>query len=428
MRQTSVFFGFLLSFVMLSVVLPGSNMPAQPLDSSLVFPGLLENQMLLAGNPLATYIRMVDLEREYLESAIFSKIYPEIRLGFEEFLGEPAAGTRAMSLPAFRNNSKQRVDSIPEGYTPQSALEIIERRAADTRLVIWGEEHHLPQTRSLYEQLLQVLWNQGYHYLAAETFDSSVMDTTFHAPSYQSGYYLRDPVFATAVRKAIALGYVLVAYDTREVGPPDDASFRDRTQAENLVKHIFAKDPDAKVFVIAGRGHSSEIVAADGWTPMASVLKLLTGIDPLTIYAPTMTARMSLAEEHPLYRDATAKDLLKQPTIFVNSFDQKLLGTNSFDAYIFWPRPQLIDHRPDWMQTVLGRHPFAVPELLLHGSGALLVQAFPLGDPPSTVPVDQVIVWGPGSRPSLMLPSGNYWLRSVDRYGNELGPQSAVIR
>jgi hypothetical protein len=403
-------------------------MLAQPSDSSLVFPGLLEKQMLLAGNPLATYMRMVDLERKYLESENFSKIYPEIRLGFEEFLGEPAAGTMAMSLPAFRDNSTQRVDSIPEGYTPQSALEIIERCAADTRLVIWGEEHHLPQTRSMYEQLLQVLWNQGYHYLAAETFDSTVMDTAFHAPSYQSGYYLRDPIFATAVRKAIALGYALVAYDTREVGPPGDASFRDKTQAENLVRCIFTKDPEAKVFVIAGRGHASEIVAPDGWTPMASVLKQLTGIDPLTLYAPTMTARISSAEEHPLYREATAEGLVKQPTIFVNSSNQKLLGTNSFDAYIFWPRPRLINLRPDWMQTVLGRQPIAIPDLLLHGSGPLLVQAFPLGDPPSTVPVDQVIVWGPDRRPSLMLPLGNYWLRSVDRYGNALGPQSAVIR
>ena len=38
-----------------------------------------------------------------------------------------------------------------------------------------GEEHHLPQTRSLYESLLRLLWRRGYRYLAAETFTETII-------------------------------------------------------------------------------------------------------------------------------------------------------------------------------------------------------------------------------------------------------------
>ena len=94
---------------------------------------------------------------------------------------------------------------------------MIEREAKKTHLVIWGEEHHLPQTRSLYEALLRLLWKQGYRYLAAETFDDQVMNPEFKYPDYRSGFYTMDPVYASAVRRAKDLGYRLIAYETKEI-------------------------------------------------------------------------------------------------------------------------------------------------------------------------------------------------------------------
>jgi len=95
-----------------------------------------------------------------------------------------------------------------------------------------AKEHHLPQTRSLYEVLLRTLWRQGYRYLAAETFADELMNADFSYPDYQSGFYLRDPVFASAIRTARRLGYKLIAYETQERGPRTNGSFRDRKQAE----------------------------------------------------------------------------------------------------------------------------------------------------------------------------------------------------
>jgi hypothetical protein len=392
--------------------LSGSRMFQQ---ETLVFPGLLKKDSLEAGNPLATYAAMVELEPQYRQSKVFAGIYPEIRFNFEEFLGLPLAGVQAMSLPMYRRKTPSVETPIAASYQPESAVKVIEREARKTRLVIFGEEHHLPQTRSLYESLLRVLWRQGYRYLAAESFTDEVMRPDFRYPDYQSGYYTRDPVFASAVRLAKDMGYKLIAYDTTERGPSGDASFRDRTQAENIKARTFDLDPQSKVFIIAGRGHASEETAQDGWTPMASVLKRLTGSDPLTVYAPSMSQRVTAEEEDPLYRFAISHGLVKQPTIFVGKDEGRLLGSSSFDAYIFWPRIKIEDGRPDWMRQALDRKRVQIPLRLWGGRGMRLVQAFRDGDRASAIPVDQVIITESSDRKVLMLPAGRYWLRTIDR-------------
>ena len=396
-------------------------------EQPLIFPGLLKKQELEAGNPLATYAAMLELEPQYLKSKIFAGIYPEIRFNFEEFLGFPLAGVQAMSLPTYRRKAMKEA-AIPVPFKVEAALEVIAREAKKTRLVIYGEEHHLPQTRSLYEPLLRILWRRGYRYLAAETFTEHVMRPDFKYPDHQTGYYIRDPVFASSVRVAKDLGYKLIAYDTEERGPAGDASFRDRTQAENIKARTFDIDPGAKVFVIAGRGHASEETAQDGWTPMASVLKRLTGINPLTLYAPSMSQRSTAEEEDPLYRSATSRGLVNEPTIFVDSTANKLLGSGSFDAYIFWPRIKLKDGRPDWMDQTLGRRRVRIPTELREGSGMRLVQARREGEPATAIPVDQVVIVVRNDQKVLMLPSGKFWLRTIDQNSKVIAETHVSVR
>jgi hypothetical protein len=393
----------------------------QAAETPLLPPMLLQKEALQAGNPLATYAAMVDLEHAYRNSKALAGIYAEVRFNFEQFLGFPTAGVEAMSLPNFRKMSAVDGQTLPDGFEPEAALTVVEREAQKTRIVIWAEEHHLPQTRSLFEPLLQRLWKHGYRYLAAETFADPVMDPQFKYPDYQSGYYLRDPVFAAAVRTATQLGYRLIAYDTSGRGPDGDPSFRDRTQAANIKARVFDRDAEAKVFVIAGRLHASEKAAPDGWTPMAAALKQSTGIDPFTAYAPTMGQRLTRDEEHPWYRDADARGLLKQPTIFIHTGTGSTLGFDACDAYVFWPRFQVEHGRPDWMVTTLGRKRVAIPEALKTGPGRRLVQAFIDGEPNSAIPIDQLLLARPDAPGVLMLPAGKYRLRAVDERTAELG-------
>ena len=385
-------------------------------EQNLVPPILLKREELQAGNPLATYSAMLDLEPQYLKSRSFEDFYRQTRFNFEEFMGLPLAGVQAMSLPSLRLGKPSVETPIPKSYVAENALTVVAREARKTRLVIWGEEHHLPQTRSLYEALLRLLWKQGYRYLAAETFDDSVMSTDFRYPEFRSGYYTLDPVFAAAVRTARGLGYKLIAYETKERGPVGDDSFRDRTQAENIKARIFDPDPQAKVFIIAGRLHASETPPRGGWTPMASVLKKLTGINPFTLYAPTMSQRQTPEEEDPYYRFATSHGLVKEPTIFVDNVNGQFLGFEEYcDAYVFWPRIVVREGRPDWMVKAMGRKPVRIPRQLLRGPGLRLVQVFSEGEPASSIPIDQVLIDEQGDRKALMLPKGRFWLRTIDR-------------
>jgi hypothetical protein len=207
----------------------------------------------------------------------------------------------------------------------------------------------------------------------------------------------------------------LISYDTTERGPSGEQSFRDRRQAENIKARVFDRDPQAKVLIIAGRGHASEATAQDGWTPMASVLKRLTSIDPLTVYAPSMSQRLNAEEEDPLYRFATSHGMVKRPTIFVNRAESRLLGSASFDAYIFWPRISVKDGRPDWMADTLGRKRVPIPKPLRGGTGMRLVQAFREREQETAIPVDQVVIDERNERKVLMLPAGRFWLRAIDR-------------
>jgi hypothetical protein len=413
---------------LLSATLP-SQQSQQSQRPDLVFPGLLAKEQREAGNPLATYAAMLELDAAYRAHPVFAKIYPEVRCNFEQFLGDADAGPRAMRLLARPGGTAGADAALPARHVPRAAVEVIARAAARTRVVVFGEEHHLPQTRSLFEPLLHELHRLGYRYLAAETFTAAVMAPGATPPDHRSGYYTMDPVFANAVRTARKLGWTLIAYDTSERGPDGDGSFRDRTQAQNLQRLVLDADPKAKLLVLAGRAHAAETVAADGWTPMASVLKRSTGIDPFTVYAPTMSARLTRDEEDPRYRAATRAGLVTEPVIFLaDGGDGAPLGSDSFDAYVFWPRPVVVDGRPDWLATTLGRRRTPVPQALRAGDGLAAVQAFAAGEPASAVPVDQVLLRPGEAPPVLMLPAGSFWLRRIDPHGATVGPVELDVK
>lgn len=219
-------------------------------------------------------------------------------------------------------------------------------------------------------------------------------------------------MYATAVRTALDIGYRLIAYEEAATAPSGDNSFRDRRQAENLQARIFARDPEAKVLVLAGRGHASEMTAPDGWTPMASVLKGITGIDPFTVFAVRMGERLTPEEEDPRYRFATARGLVSEPTIFVDSATGRTLGDESFDAFVFWPRTRVVNGRPDWLESVLGRRRVTIPPALEAGTGLRLVQAFSAHEPATAIPVDQVLLGDARGSKMLMLPPGSVAARA----------------
>src|SRR5438105_4939605 len=88
-------------------------------ETPLVPPMLLQKEALEAGNPLAPYAAMLDLEPRYRSSNVLAGIYAEVRFNFEEFLGFPMAGVQAMALPNYRTKSAADGRTLPAGFQPE---------------------------------------------------------------------------------------------------------------------------------------------------------------------------------------------------------------------------------------------------------------------------------------------------------------------
>ena len=121
-----------------------------------------------------------------------------------------------------------------------------------------------------------------------------------------TGLYARDPAFGDLIRRAIGLGYTVLAYEAspqdmrprpEDRSPIDATNRRERGQARNIFEQTFKKDPDAKVLVIGGRDHIAEAVG-EQWKPMGAVLKEISGINPLTINLFTLAEHSQPEFEH----------------------------------------------------------------------------------------------------------------------------------
>ena len=161
------------------------------------------------------------------------------------------------------------------------AVDAIAGMARDRRLVMVNEAHHDPHTRVLTLELLPRLRTMGYTYFAAEALDERDDGLIKRGyPVNRSGSeYLREPLYGDIVREAIRLGYTIVPYDAE-----GSTQEREAGQARNLYERVFAKDPQAKLFVHAGYAHIDKRPDRLGAIkPMAMELAKLSGIEALSI-------------------------------------------------------------------------------------------------------------------------------------------------
>ena len=193
--------------------------------------------------------------------------------------------TYAEMIEKFEENRKEHLKPIISEVlnknpnvetTLEGTIDTIKMLSANEKVLMLNEMHWNPKDRIFATKLLQPLKENGYHYLAVEAlsldFVADLNKRKF--PTKNTGYYTREPFFGLFIRKAIEMGFKLVAYD--EFGTEN----REKIQAENLNK-IFIEDPNAKVFVYAGIDHILENNSKN--KRMAEHFKELSGINPLTI-------------------------------------------------------------------------------------------------------------------------------------------------
>ncbi|HXH16097.1 MAG TPA: hypothetical protein VNJ10_08185 [Sphingomonas sp.] len=303
-------------------------------------------------------------------------------------------------------------DYKASGCAPSKAasdvLTEIERRARKTSIVIINESHERSDHRGFTTKVATRLRPLGYEQLALETLSPSMPGTPAkYLPSFVrqpalpyfedgDGHYLSEAGYGRLGRRAKTLGFHLLAYEFIDEHPAADATMeqriatREEGQARNLAAFVH-DHPGAKLLIHVGYSHATEVPRADGTRWMAVRLKEKTGIDPLTISQTTCRGgggdvRLSTlpADEPP--------------------------GT--FDVVVDHPTARFIRGRPLWRQRA-GDLPTSIPRGLYPASGWRVVEARPVGEPATSVPMDRVAIRA-GEDVALMLPPGRYRLRIID--------------
>ena len=232
-----------------------------------------------------------------------------------------------------------------------------------------------------------------------------------------TGYYTKEPVFAGFVNSALADGWKLVAYeaDVTAFAPGTGAAerlrLREEEQARHLVERIFAKDKAAKVFVYVGYGHVHKNPAGNGGVMMAEYLRRMTGLATLNVDQVQQFAHPDPGKEGPTYAGLVRKFPTDAPFVLRAADGSHPVLRNSpgsVDLEVIHPRYAMHDGRPDWLRTLAGRHPRAIPADLLPRQGRRVIKAYRKDDGPDAVPTDIVLVEPSKPAPALMLPAGEF--------------------
>lgn len=229
----------------------------------------------------------------------------------------------------------------------REAISYITSQAAEKRLVIINEAHHVPQHRIFTAQLLDELKEAGYSHLGLETYfnipitDSLLMVNKY--PDLKTGIYSKEPQFGNLIRLAIEKGFTVFGYEAMG----KSGKYREIEQAENIQKYM-QKHPSDKFLIHCGYSHGYEGDLDNSWEQaMAERVGNLMETDPLTINQVIYSERSELKYENSVYQLTD----LDESTVFLTS-DGKSFGEYKYGGYfdiaVFHTRRR-DNVRPNWM-------------------------------------------------------------------------------
>ncbi len=334
----------------------------------------------------------------------------------------------AMNIP-----DKPKADSIYfSTFKPENAVDVISKMAEHYKVIITNEAHYQPQNRVFTSLLLEKLYKQGFHYLCVE--DLSRDDTIYKSkedkelnnrkyPIKTTGFYMDEPQYGNLVRRALKLGYTLVAYEhyASDIKDPGERMMgREKGQAKNIAQ-ILQKDPNAKILVHCGYGHLNENIK-DSSGLMAAMLKLNFNIDPLTI------DQQDLLEENndPYYNWTN----VKEPSVYVSSKGvfNDLNKNHKVDMVVFFPRTTYINGRPNWLVYDKSKKYYFVKVEQTNFLYPIMISAYHKGEDISvTVPADIIEIEKPNDKIALILNTGQYTLRIRD-FKNNVIQQTVQVK
>lgn len=293
-----------------------------------------------------------------------------------------------------------------------NAKEYITSVCARYNYLLINEAHYCSQHRQFTADLLEGLYENGYRYLALEALawkDSMINDRAF--PFLESGFYTRDAVFGNLIRKARALGYILVPYEIRE----SDHENREYAQAKNIVDQTSIHS--GKTLIHAGYGHITECCLDDSFVAMGTYLKDMVGEDILTIDQIEMSEVLDTLKESKYYSEF--RRMGGFPDVMIPLTGNKTphlspLGLSTVDIQVYHPPTKFVHGRPDWF--IKDKTFITLPKEILQMKGKLL-SVIKKGEPKEAVAVDQFVI---DDEKQLLLHPGQYVARIIDCKGEIL--------
>ncbi len=315
----------------------------------------------------------------------------------------------------------------PADYEAQPAAAAIADLARDRRLVMVNEAHHDARTRQLTLELLPRLRALGFSHFAAETLDPR--ETRLAARGYPvraSGYYSDEPLYGEILRRAMQLGYTVVAYES---GSEGDRDRREAEQADNLYRRVFADQARARLFVHAGYAHVHKARGYLGDTdPLALQLGQRLGESALSIDQTVLRATREGAEygAYALLLDAYAP---QAPVVLRARRGGAAwsLQPGVYDVSVILPRGALRQGRPDWLDLGGTRRATAPPPALCGAVRPCLIEARHAGESDDAVPADRWLWQAEADPAPLYLAPGRYRLRASDAHGTLRGERDLVV-
>ena len=339
------------------------------------------------------------------------------------------------------------------------AADAVANLATQRRIVMINEAHHDAHTRELTLALLPRLWALGFRYFAVEALSDKDADLMRrgYAIDASGSEYLLEPLYGEIVRQAIKLGYIIVPYDS------DSASFdnRETIQAQTLYEKVFAKDPQAKLFVHAGYSHIDKAAGnlGDDIKPMAMQLKVLSGYDPLCVDQVQFRDVAVGGLDFGFYAKVASLFFSKNPIVLRNSNTGAIWSSDprQHDVTVILPPaaesdldtsddktpdfkldvlrhivvlprdPLNINERPSWLTLDGKRVASPISTELCMGQIPCVIDAYYPSEPDTAIPADRYTFVHPRSHNVLYLYPGHYRLRAWNAAGTTLSQQEIDV-
>lgn len=328
--------------------------------------------------------------------------------------------------PLLSKSDLDTLTAVTGSFEYADARKYILAQAKNNRVVMINEAHDKPLHRAFTASLLEDLYKQGFRYLAMEMLSNNKQKPITKVDAY-TGYYATEPVAGELIRKALELGYTLVAYE--DTAATHTVNQREYAQAENLATFLRTHDSTGKMLVHAGYGHIQKS-SESSFIPMAAYFKIITGITPLSVDQTTMTENSMNSFMSFVNTAWLQKHPVNAPAVALNNgkpFD--LYGSPLYDIYITHPPTKYQNARPVWTSINGLKKETAVPAAF---RSAFFLQAYYADEyTPATiakcVPADQTYQSAANGIYYLYLRKGKYRLVFRDKAYEILGSKEIEV-